>query len=398
MPVKVHVMLVICLLLLAGCRADYESMAQHRFEYAKMNQGDVVIAAIQDTAKSDYIKGISLAVQEINQSNGGLLGRPLKLTIEQGHHDFKSSKSMIRRITDNPKISIVLGHINDKVVIPSSVIYEKSQLLFFPPFTTSKELTSHGSLFTFRMLPDNAHMAEQISSMAETLLHKKIAVLYARADQHREFSLLFEQAATKRGLNLVFSHSFFGQTDDYRPFLSDLKKKDFDAVFLSASAKTATRLIRQMREMGINNPILGSADLSSQEFKTSVGAAGNNTIVPTPYNVLADNSTNQNFVTRYSDKYKQSPDADAAQGYDSVMLFANKVERAQSTLPALLASTVRFSPPWVGVTGTYHFSKEGDIEGKRYFFQILNNEKWQPLSATHLPLLKGTGKKVAAIR
>ena len=210
--------------------------------------------------------------------------------------------------------------------------------------------------------------------------------------------MLFEQAVTEKGLNLVFNHSFFGHTDDYRPFLSDLKKKEFDAVFLSADTKTATRLIRQMREMGINSPILGSADLSSQEFEASVGAAGNNTIVPTPYNVLADNSTNQNFITRYSDEYKQPPDADAAQGYDSVMLFASKVETAQSTVPALLASIVRFSPPWDGVTGTYRFNKEGNIEGKRYFFQVLNNEKWQPLSATHLPLLKGAGKKVAAIR
>ena len=386
MPAKLQIVLTaICLLLLTGCRVDYESMARQRVEYAKINQGDIVIAAIQDTDKSHYINGVSLAVEEINQSNGGLLGRPLKLIIEQGYDDFESSKPVIRRIADNPMASIVLGHINDKVVTPASVVYEKSQLLFFPPLTTSKELTSHGSLFTFRMLPDNIHMAEQISSTAETLLYKKIAVLYARADKYREFSLLFEQAATKTGLKLVFSHSFFGQTDDYRPFLSDLKKEKFDAVFLSANAKTATRLIRQMREMGINNPILGSADLNSQEFTTSVGAAGNNTIVPTPYNVLADNRINQNFITRYRDKYEQSPNADAAQGYDSVMLFANKVERAQSTVPALLASTVRFSPPWIGVTGTYRFSKEGDIEGKRYFFQVLKNEKWQPLSATHTP-------------
>ena len=392
MPAKVYMALVTCMLLLAGCTADYEAMAKQRVEYAKMNQGDIVIAAIQDSDKSQYIQGVSLAVREINQSNGGLLGRPVKLILEQGYDDFKLVKSMIRRIADNPKVSIVLGHINDKVVIPSSAIYEKSQLLFFPPVTTSDELTSHGSLFTFRMLPGNIHMAGQISSMAETLRYQKIAVLYARADKHREFSLLFEQAATKTGLNLVFSHSFFGQTDDYRPILADLKKKEFDAVFLSADAKTATRLIKQMREMDINNPILGSADLSSQAFKTMVGAAGNNTIVPIAYNVAAENPINQNFITRYRDKYKQLPDTDAAQGYDSVMLFASKVERAQSTLPALLASTVHFSPAWVGVTGTYRFSKAGDIEGKKYFFQILNNEQWQPLSANHNPLLKGLVK------
>lgn len=390
MLVKAYLLLVTCLLLVAGCTADYEAMAERRTEYAALNQGEIVIAAIEDNDSSRYINGITLAVEQINKAKGGLLGRPLKLTVEPGFDDFNSSKQVIRRIAKNPKISIVLGHKNDQVALPASVIYEKSQLLFFPRSTTSEDLTSRGSLFTFGMLPDNIHMAEQISNLCRTLHYKRIAVLYARADKHRKFSLKFEQTATKKGLNLVFDRSFFSGTEDYRGLLSNLKTKEFDAVFLSTDAQSATRLIMQMREMGIENPVLGSAELSSQGFKTAVGAAGNNTIVPTPYNVLNKSTMNQNFISGYRDKYKQLPDADAAQGYDSVMLFANKVERAQTTTPALLASTIRFSPAWVGVTGTYRFDKEGDIAEKKYFFQVLDNEKWQPLSVTP-PLVEGSG-------
>ena len=376
----------ICLFLLASCTVDYEAMARQRIEYAKMNKGEIVIAAIQDSDDSHYIRGISLAIEEINQSKSRLLGRPLKLQLEQGHNDFKSAKPMIRRITDNPKVSVVLGHTKDEVVLPASVVYEKSQLLFFPPFTTTEELTSHKSLFTFRMLPDNIDMAKQISSLSKALGFTKVVVLYAGSDRHRELGLLFKETASKADLSLVSSHSFFENTDDFRPFLSDLKKKEFDAVLISASAKTAARLIKQMREMGVDRPIFGSGDLNSPEFKSSVGLAGNKTIVPTPYNVLADNSINRNFIARYRAKYKQSPDADAAQGYDSVMLFANKVDRAQSTLPALLASIVRFSPHWTGTTGAYSFNKEGNLEDKGYFFQVLNNEDWQPISALHSTL------------
>lgn len=370
----------ICLFLLEGCNVDYEAMARHRTEYARINQGEIVIAAIQDSDKINYIKGISLAIEEVNQSKNRLLGRPLKLHLEHGHNSFKSAKSVIRSITNNPKISVVLGHTKDEVVLPASVIYEKSQLLFFPPFTTTKKQTSHNSLFTFRMLPDNIHMSEQMLNLSEKLSFTKVAVLYARAERHRELGLLFKKAFTVNNSDLIFTRSFFGNTDDYRPMLSDLKKKEFDAVLVSASAKTAARLIKQMREMGINTPILGSGDLNSQSFKASVGIAGNGTIVPTSYNILSNSSINQDFIARYRAKYKQSPDADAALGYDSVMLFANKVERAKSTLPALLATTVRFSPQWMGITGTYRFSKEGSLEGKDYFFQVLNNEKWQLIS------------------
>jgi len=232
------------------------------------------------------------------------------------------------------------------------------------------------------MLPDNIHMAEQISNLSEKLSFTKVAVLYARTERHRELGLLLKKTFAGKNLDLVFTRSFFGNTDDYRPLLSDLKKKEFDAVLVSASAKTAARLIKQMREMGINTPILGSSNLNSQSFKTSVGVAGNGTIVPTPYNILSNSSINQGFIARYRAKYKQSPDADAALGYDSVMLFANKVERAKSTLPALLASTIHFSPQWMGITGTYRFSKKGNLEAKDYSLQVLNNENWQPLQST----------------
>jgi branched-chain amino acid transport system substrate-binding protein len=273
-----------------------------------------------------------------------------------------------------------MGHRSTAVALPASAIYEKSGVLFFSPFVSEAELTSHGFDYTFRLLADNKQLMKQICNLGKTLGFKKIAVLYARADEHRKFALLFKETAPNN-FNLVFDQPFFGETLDFRSILSDLKEKEADVIFLSGGAKTASRLSKQAREMGITIPIMGSKNLASEIFKTTAGVAGNNTIVPTPYNVHAKTLINQVFVAHYRNKYNQLPDADAAQGYDSVMLFADKVERARSTQPALLASIVHFSPPWTGISGIYHFNKEGNIQGKPYFFQVLNNENWQMLSA-----------------
>jgi len=77
---------------------------------------------------------------------------------------------------------------------------------------------------------------------------------------------------------------------------------------------------------------------------------------------------NQVFLAHYRNKYNQLPDA--AQGYDSIMLFSDKVERAGSTRPALLASIVHFSPPWTGISGMYRFNKEGNIQENPIFSGI----------------------------
>ena len=375
---KSSFLIIITACLLTACNVNYETMASERVKYAQKAQGEIIIVALQDSAESHYIKGVILAVEEINQQKG-LLGRPLKVLVEQDSPDFSTARPTIRRIVSNPKVSAVMGHRNTAIALPASAIYEKAQVLFFSPFVTEEELTSHGFDYTFRLLADNKQLVKQISSLGKTLGFKKIAVLYARADEHRKFSLLFKETA-QNDFNLVFDQSFLDETLDFRSILSDLKEKEPDVIFLSGGAKTASMLSKQAREMGVDIPIMGSRHLASEIFKTSAGVAGNKTIVPTPYNMHAQTLINQFFVAHYRNKYNQLPDADAAQGYDSVMLFADKVKRAGSTQPALLASIVRFSPPWTGLSGMYHFNKEGNIQGKPYFFQVLNNENWQMLS------------------
>ncbi len=364
---------------------NFEETAKQRNKYAQRNQGEIVIVVVQSPVKNGYIKGVNLAVEAINKQKG-LLGRPLKLLVEQESPDFAMAKSTIRRIASNPKVSAVMGYHNTALSIPVSAIYEKAQILFFPSFTTKEELTSHNYRYTFRMLPDNKYQVNQIYSQIKLLGFKKIALLSTRSDEYRKIALLFkENIQTKESaqdnLRLLFDHTFLDETVDFRSILSELKQKPIDAIFLSSGVLTASRLIKQARELEIYIPIIGSNNLNSKLFTMSVGAAGNNTIVPTPYNLLDKTPINQAFVARYRRKYNQLPDAGAAQGYDSVMLFANKVNRARSTQPALLASIVHYSPPWRGVSGMYHFTKQGNLQGKSYFFKILNKQHWQVLSA-----------------
>ena len=118
---KRSLLLIITCCLLTACNVNYEMMASQRVKYAQKNQGEIVIVALQDSPRSHYIKGAMLAVEEINQQKG-LLGRPLKLLVEQDSSDFATAKPTIRRIVSNPKVSAVMGHRNTAVAIPASEI------------------------------------------------------------------------------------------------------------------------------------------------------------------------------------------------------------------------------------------------------------------------------------
>lgn len=372
---------------LAACSPDYEHMAQQRLEYARQNQGDINIVAIQDTEKSRYLNGILLAAEEINQRPGKLLGRNLNVSIDQDGTSFEDTKPAIRRIAANPKVTAVLGHRNSNIAVPASVVYERSQIIFMPPFSTAQELTGHNFQYVFRMMPNASMMADQISSIAQHLGYKNIVILYARDDLSRELAFLFEDSAVKRDISLVQNSSFFEGEENYRPLISQFTGKRFDAVFIASPAKPGGNMVKQLREMGVKQPILASDSFNLPAYTDIARNAAEDTIVPTVYRTNRHNPRNVSFIKRYQDKYQEAPDYNAAQGYDSVMLLAAAIDKAQSTVPALLSSTMHYIPAWLGSTGLYAYDSMGDLYGKHYVFNVWQQGEFRPLPAIQVPYL-----------
>lgn len=382
---RLSVLSVLCLLLLTACNPDYGNMAERRLAFARQNSGDIHIAAIQDLERSAFLDGVMLAAEEINQRPNKLLGRKIRIHIEEDGVDFNASKSTIRRIANNPKITAVIGHRSPDTVIPASVIYERSQVIFMPPFATADKLTSYYFNYVFRMIPGHVVMAEQVASVAKNLGYRNIVLLYARDDLSRELAFLVEDAVLNQNINVVSRSSFFEKDDNYRSIIADFTSYSFDTVFIAAPAKVAGKMVRQLREMGVNQPLLGSNLLNSQDYLDTAGSHAENTIIPDVFSLKKTIPRIATFVEIYKEKYNKEPDFNAAQGYDSLMLLAHGIERAGSTLPSLLSSTLHYMPAWVGVTGIHAFDNVGEMQGKKYLFKAWQNGQWRSMPAIEVP-------------
>ena len=372
---------------LAGCGVAYDDMAQQRAQFARQGEGSIVLAAIQPPQASTYLDGVQLAVDEVNR-RGGLLGRPLELLVESGAGDFDTVRDTVRRLAANPRVTAVLGHRSSSVAVPASVVYEQTRILFLPPFATVRELTLHDFDFVLRMQPENSIIAAQSASVAELLGHRRVAVLHSRDDYSRTLAYLFEDAAREQGLSIAFRGSFFQGREDYRGLLGQLFGADFDAVYLSTGAATAATIINQMRELSLEQPILGGDSMNGATMAQLGGIAADGLITPTVYQPAAGSSRNQRFVAAFRAAHDQkAPDQDAAQGYDSVHLLAAAIRRAGSTEPRVLATAAHYAPPFVGVTGVHVFDPRGNLFGKSYRFQVLRRGRWQVLPGVHAPYL-----------
>ena len=375
------------LLLLTACNPDFSTMAERRLTQARQLQDTIEIVVIKSAYEPEFLDGVLLAAEQINSRPGKLLGRTLKVHIEEESDSIEGNKSMLRRIVANPRITAVLGHPSSSIAIPASMIYELSQMIFLASFSVAEVLTGHNFQYVFRMAPSARIMAEQFANVAASLGYRKMVILYGRSNIDREVAFLFEDAAIGQGIRLVKRVSFFDKETNYRPIISQFSNEDFDAVFITASGTSAGVMARQLREMGVRQPILGSSSLTHVDYSDSAGKAADNTIVPTLYRANPSNEANREFAKRYQEQYRKPPGQGAAQGYDSVMLLATGIERAGSILPPLLSSTLHYMPAWVGVTGIHAFDKMGELLGKRYLFSVWRDGQLHELPAIHVPYL-----------
>jgi branched-chain amino acid transport system substrate-binding protein len=382
---KFWLLAFIALSLLAGCGMDYQELAKLRQRFAAMTRGDIHIVAIEEPWSKTYINGIKLAVNAINKKPEKLLNRHVRLSIETGGDSFDEAQSTVLKIAADPSVCAVLGHRRSEVAIPASVIYEASQIIFMPPFATAKGLTGHNFKFVFRMTPNNAVMAEQLASVAQLLGYKSVALLYEQNDQNRELAFLFDDAAVERGVKLAHRRSFAKDAEDYRDIITEFSSKPIDMVFLSASTVAGARMVKQMREMGVTLPVMGGDALNAHDYNELTGMDGDNTIVPILYLQDADTHHNQRFIEEYQKAYSEAPDQNAALGYDSVRLLADAIRKAKSTTPLSMSSTLHYMPYWTGVTGVHSFDAQGDVIGKKYFFQVQRDGQWNFLPAVHIP-------------
>ena len=364
-------------LLVTACNPNFSSMAERRVDIARKNMGVIKIVAIKTLKNSNYIKGVLLAEKEINERSNKLIGRILKVEVIDDGKTFEDVKYTIRRIVSDPRVTAVLGHRSSSIAIPASVIYELSQVIFMPSFSTGKALTGHNFKYLFRMAPNSKIMAEQMASAAHTLGYKKIALFYGRDDLNRELTFLFEKAAIQNGIEIVNRSSFFEKESNYRPIISQISDLKVDAILVSSNAKSSGRMIRQLREMGIMQPILGNDSFYHEDFIKEAGeTASENVIAPALYNPKSNHTNiNHKFISNYKKTYAVTPDFNAAQGYDSLMLMAKAIELTGSTLPSALTSTLHYMPAWVGVTGLHSFDEYGELQGKKYVFSVRKNKE-----------------------
>ncbi len=338
-------------------------------------EDDLVIGVVDSgyAGKEPFLDGLKLAVEEVNNDQG-VLGRKIRLRIEETDGDLDQSRSIAKEMAADLDVRVVIGRQFSVNTVPVVPVYESANIVYITVSSVMRNVIRHGSRYTFRLVPNSEALARGLATYAVSRGYKRIAVLYSRDNYNEEMAYAFRDFAVGQGMTIVYEKSFFETRTNFADIGAEMLEKGIDAVFLSTFVGPATRLVHRLRGMGLDAPILGSDALDSNAFAASVGEAGTGIVVPTIYNPFSKSPENAAFVEKFRQQYGYLPAIRAAQGYDVIKLLAYTMQQeARSTVPSSIATTLRHMAAKQGAVGDWRFGDDGELADPVIYIAELQN-------------------------
>ncbi len=138
----------------------------------------------------------------------------------------------------------------------------------------------------------------------------------------------------------------FGKTQDYQPFLSQIRSSGAAATFCFFAGAEAVAFVKQYRQFGLaeTTPLYGSGFLTEGGVLAAQGAAAVGIRTALHYTSELDNQHNKDFVKAYQEKYDVVPTVYSVQTWDA----ANVLDRALRSATATDGDTLSKALEGVG--------------------------------------------------
>jgi branched-chain amino acid transport system substrate-binding protein len=307
--------------------------------------------------------GAEQAVQDINAA-GGINGQKLELVIGDDVSDPKQGVSVANKFAAEG-VKMVVGHFNSGVSIPASEVYEEAGIIQITPASTNPRFTDRGLWNTFRICGrDDQQGAVAGAYLADRFKGKKVAVIHDKTPYGKGLADETQKTMNSKGLKEVMYEGINPGEKDYSALVSKLKQANVDVVYFGGLHTEAGLIIRQMRDQGLQAPLMSGDGIVSAEFVSIAGPGADGTLMtfsPDP----RKNPAAKDVVAKFKAKNFE-PEAYTLYSYAAVQVLAEAAKQAGGVTPKKMSETIRQGKPFKTVLGELSFDKKGDITRPDY--------------------------------
>ncbi len=304
-------------------------------------------------------QGAKLAVDEINKA-GGVLGRPLELTIEDDQTTNPGVVLAFSKLAGNGEFVGFIGSIRSTqlhAMAPDALKLGKPVMIG----GTDPALTHMGNPWFFRCRPNDIYSARVIADYgAKVLGKKKWAIVHSTDAFGTNGMKNLTEALKGMAIEAVLTQGYPNNSQDFTPVALAVKQSGAEVMGSYMTFEPDQGIFaKQLRQLGVSLTWVGSPTTVTTTALKLAGAALYGSYAVVDFN-RESSAAAKTFAAKYEAAYKSAPDIFASWTYDAVSVLARAIADAKGTEPEKLRQAILAIKGYEGAEGTYNFDANGD--------------------------------------
>ena len=327
---------------------------------------------------SATLDGLKLAIKEANDA-GGVNGKKINLVTVDNKSEASEAVNAATKLISDDKVKVVVGPAVTANVMAESQVANDNKIPVIAPDATSPAVTvENGQVkpFIFRSCFIDPQQGEVMATFASKDLKAKTAVVYidSSSDYSKSLGQVFKEKFEAAGGKVVMEEAFLQKDQDFKATLTKIKTANADVIFIPAYYEEVGKIVKQARELGITQPLLGTDGWDDTKVVDIAGAdALNNTFFSSHYS--EKDKDVQSFIESFKKEYNHAPNVFAALGYDAGKMLIDAIKRAGSDDPEKIQKALEETKDLQVGTGKITMDKNHNPIKSAVILEMKNGEK-----------------------
>ncbi|MGB0562521.1 MAG: ABC transporter substrate-binding protein, partial [Spirulinaceae cyanobacterium] len=319
--------------------------------------GDVSLTSGRPT-----LKGIELAVQEVNEAGGLDIGgrqHSVALKVADNEDDPNAAAAAATQLINQDQVVALVGMPLSRNAIPVAQVAEEAAIPMISSKSTNPETTAQKQ-YVFRSTFTDTFQAEVIAKLVtEELQLQRAAVLYDVASEYNKYlAESFESALAAQGGEMVAFETYVTGDRQFTAQLETIQAAQPDVLFLPNYPAEVLDQAQQAEEVGLDATLIGADAWTGFADFSDPALAG--ALYTSDWSEDLDNAQTPVFIEAYRQQYDEAPTSAAALSYDATRLLFQAMQDQESVEPAMIREGLDQIRDYPGVTGAISYGEGGD--------------------------------------
>src|SRR3954466_14745929 len=307
-----------------------------------VSKNEILVGTIQDLSGplAGYGKqarnGMQLRIDELNEQQGSINGRKVKLVVEDDGYDPKKAVLAAQKLVNQDKVFIIAGHLGTAPNMAAMPVQFDKNIVNFMPITAAREMYEPLNRLKYSFA---ATYYDQIRTALPKLVKdknaKKVCTLYQDDDFGLEVERGAEAGLKSIGMEVAEKTTYKRGATDFSSQVAKLKSSGCDLVVLGTIIRETIGAIGEARKTAYSPTFLGSSAAYTDLIHKLGGKAMDGLYAThTAQQPYLDEASQpiRFWATKYKTRFNEDPTVFSVYGYVILDQFIKAAQKAGPNL------------------------------------------------------------------